>query len=115
MADSYTERKKKGKQYKDADYEARKQRAFAEGVKTLFVTCALCGRNRPMHDRWGKNAEFIVKPDYFLIQARYSYGRGSGFFLKDDESLSVDQVKKEYPEIYDNIKKSVQELAKIFK
>ena len=111
----YIERKKKIREHRDKTYEERKAKAFATGKKVLFVTCPLCGRGRPMQDRWGNKAKFKVKPEYFIIQARYGSGRASGFFLKDDESLGIDDVKKEYPGIYNNIKRSVQQLAKLFK
>jgi len=114
VEEPYLKIKERKRQAKDKTYEERKARALSEGVKVLFVTCPLCGRGRPMKDRWGKEAAFNVKPDYFLIQARYGAGRGSGFFLKEDESLKIKEVKKEYPEIYENLKKSIKELSKVF-
>lgn len=99
----------------DEERSNLRNRAFAEGTKSLFVTCPMCGRNRPLKDKWGKGAHFVVKPDYALIQARYSIGRGSGFFLKEDESLSIDQVKDEFPEIYEEIKAAVEQLHDLFK
>jgi len=110
----YRERKKESRSERDKTYENRKKKALAEGQITLFLTCPLCGLNRPL-ERWGKQITFQVKPDYFLIQARSSRGRGSGFFLNSKESMKIEEVKKKYPELYDNIKKSIKELNKIFK
>lgn len=114
MEDIYRERKKEIRSERDKTYEDRKKQALAEGQITLFLTCPLCGLNRPLK-RWGKEARFQVKPDYFLIQARSSRGRGSGFFLNLKESMKIEEVKQEYPELYENIKKSIKELNKIFK
>jgi hypothetical protein len=114
-AETYLERKKKSREKRDETYDARKKKALSEGKKVLFITCPLCGRGRPLKIQGKKQVRFVVKPDYFLVQARYGAGRGSGFFLRDDESLSVADVKKHYPALYKNLKESIGELAKIFK
>ena len=102
------------RQRKDESYKERRDRALKEGNLTLFATCPLCGLNRPLKRR-GETIEFVVKPDYFLIQGRRSHGKGSGFFLSDQDSLKINQVKEKYPELYNNIRSCIKELNKIFK
>jgi hypothetical protein len=114
MAKSYRELKEEKRRKRNESYKERKNRALKEGSLTLFITCPLCGLNRPLK-RWGKAIEFIVKPDYFLIQGRRSHGKGSGFFLSDQDSLKINQVKEKHPELYNNIRSCIKELNKIFK
>ena len=115
MADDNTIRlREEARQRKQRTYEDRKAIAFSSGTKVLYVTCPLCGRSRVLTDNWGNTASFNVKEDFAIIQVRYGGGRGIGFFIKPDECLSISEVKEQYPEIYDNLKSSIQELAQIF-
>jgi hypothetical protein len=67
------------------DYEERRDLALAKGVRTDYVVCPLCLRNVPL--RFWRKKPLEERP--FLIEARYSYGRRSGFFLNEDESLRL--------------------------
>ncbi len=100
---------------RDLTYEERKEEALAFGKKVLYITCPLCGRNRVLNPHEKDQTRFEVKPDFLLIQARYGGGRGSGFFLNKDESLSLEEVKEQYPDLYENIKRELARLIAIFK
>ena len=95
------------------DYQERKSKAYASGSRVEYVTCPLCGRNRPLI-MWNKETRFEVKPDYAIIQVRYGGGRGSGFFLSESESVKLDRLKQEYPELFENLKSEIEKLHKIF-
>ena len=68
--------------------------------------------NRPL-ERWGKPTRFKVKPDYAIIQVRYGGGRGRGFFLNLDESVTLKELKDQYPDIFKNLKTEVEKLYEI--
>ena len=90
--------------------DARKQKALA-GTRVLYLTCPLCGLNRPLSSYKG-SATFQVKPDYAIIQVRYGGGRGSGFFLAEEESISLSDLKATNPEVELNLKTEVLALVK---
>ena len=100
---------------RDRTVEERKQHALAFGTRVLYITCPLCGRNKPLNPHEREQTRFEVKPDFFLIQVRYGGGKGSGFFLNKEESLSIEEVKEEYPDLYENLKEQVALLSEIFK
>ena len=105
MAQQYQEA---SKQRKEATYEERREKAL-KGTRVLYLACPLCGRNRPL-EMWGKETRFEVKPDYAIIQARYCGGRGTGFFLKLEESVTLEALEREYPEVYENLRGEVEKL-----
>ncbi len=76
---------------KDETYEIRRDLALAKGTKVLFMVCPLCGMNRPVRRRRGPPI-FISDPAFF-IQARYTMGRASGYFLNEDESIRLGDPK----------------------
>ena len=100
---------------RDETYEERKQDALEFGTKVLYITCPLCGRNRVLHPHKQPQTRFEVKPDYLLLQARYGGGKGSGFFLNKEESLSIEEVKEQYPELYENLQRELARLVDLFK
>ena len=100
---------------RDLTVEERKQHALAFGTRVLYIVCPLCGRNRPLNPHEREQTRFEVKPDFALIQVRYGGGKGSGFFLKEEESLSIEEVKEQYPDLYENLKEQVVRLSKILK
>lgn len=76
---------------KEETYEERKALAFAKGTRVDFMVCPLCGMNRPIRRRRGPPV-FISDPEFF-IQARYTFGRESGYFTNEDESLKLGDPK----------------------
>ena len=100
---------------RDRTYENRREEALAFGTRVLYITCPLCGRNRVLNPHEREQTRFEVKPDFFLIQVRYGGGKRSGFFLNKEESLSIAEVKEQYPDLYENLKEQVVLLSKIFK
>lgn len=99
---------------RQATYEERRAKALAEGTKVLFLTCPLCGRNRPLETYKG-SSRFEVKPDYAIIQVRYGGGRGIGFFLSEDESIKLEDLRSTHPEVLENLKEMIGKLYEIFK
>ena len=97
---------------RDETYETRRNKALSQGTRVEFITCPLCGRNRPL-EMWGNEVRFEVKPDYAIIQVRYGGGRGSGFFLNENESVKLEEMKEKYPELYINLKNEVFKLNEI--
>ena len=83
-------------------YEERRAKA-SSGARIEYLTCPLCGRNRPLI-MWGKQTRFEVKPDYAIVQVRYGGGRGVGFFLSLEESINIEDLEREYPKVYENLK-----------
>lgn len=109
-----TEIRERRHEEKMATYEARKAEALATGTRVLYLTCPLCGLNRPL-DTYKGRADFEVKPDFAIIQVRYGGGRGRGFFLSEDESVNLEGLKEEFPEVFDNLKEEIEKLYEIFK
>ena len=99
-------------QKKQATYEERKAKALS-GTKVLYLTCPLCGLNRPLTTYKG-DTRFQVKPDYAIIQVRYGGGRGIGFFLSEGESIKLEDMRSTYPEVLDNLKEQISQLHSIF-
>ena len=97
---------------RDETYEERRARALAEGARVEFLTCPLCGLNRPLQ-RWGRPTRFQVRPDYAIIQVRYGGGRGMGFFLSENESTKLEDLRRTHPEIFDNLKDEITKLYEI--
>lgn len=100
--------------------ENRKEIALKEGKPFVYVTCPLCGLNRILHKhekgriRFGN---FDLKKGYF-IQVRYVRGgRGSGFWLNPEESLTLKDAipLQEYRDLLLQIKKRSQELVRVLK
>jgi len=87
-------------------YEERRAKA-SSGARIEYLTCPLCGRNRPLI-MWGKQTRFEVKPDYAIIQVRYGGGRGVGFFLSLEESINIEDLEREYPKVYENLKGEIE-------
>jgi len=87
-------------------YEERRAKA-SSGARIEYLTCPLCGRNRPLI-MWGKQTRFEVKPDYAIIQVRYGGGRGVGFFLSLEESINIEDLEREYPKVYENLKDEIE-------
>ena len=100
------------RKHRQDTYEARKAQALTEGVDVHYLTCPLCGRGRPLNAEWRKGGEtrFEFKPDYFLIQHRKGGGRGIGFFLVPEGSLTLEEANMEHPEIISNLKQEAQRL-----
>jgi len=98
---------------REATYEERKTKA-AGGARVLYLTCPLCGLNRPLETYKG-SSKFQVKPDYAIIQVRYGGGRGIGFFLNEGESVKLPELRSAYPEVLENLREQIQELYELFK
>ncbi|MHC1628265.1 MAG: hypothetical protein ACXQTI_05500 [Candidatus Nezhaarchaeales archaeon] len=109
MSRHYQERSRR---LRDATYEERKAKALTEGTRVEYLTCPLCGLNRPL-EKWGKPTVFKVKPDYAIIQVRYGGGRGRGFFLNEKESIKLEDLKNHYPDVFENLKEEVEKLYEI--
>lgn len=99
-------------QKKQATYDERKAKAMA-GTRILYLTCPLCGLNRPLKTYKG-DTKFQIKPDYAIIQVRYGGGRGVGFFLSQDESIKLEELRGTYPEVLENLKHQIAELHRVF-
>jgi Na+-transporting NADH:ubiquinone oxidoreductase subunit NqrE len=110
MAEKYREL---SHQRREANYEDRKAKAMT-GAKVLFLTCPLCGLNRPLKTYKG-NTRFEVKRDYAIIQVRYGGGRGIGFFLAEDESIKLKDLMEEYPDVLGNLKEQLIALVQVFR
>lgn len=104
--------REESRQRRQATREERKAKAMS-GRRVEFLTCPLCGFNRPLETYKG-GAKFQVRPDYAIIQVRYGGGRGSGFFLSLEESTKLDKLKESYPDIYLNLKEQVDKLHEAF-
>ena len=109
---SVDERRKKSHDRRTATYDDRKAKAM-QGARVLFLTCPLCGLNRPLHTYKG-STRFQVRPDYAIIQVRYGGGRGLGFFLAEDESIKLMDLKDTHPDVFENLKEEVIQMAKTF-
>jgi len=104
---SYRERR-------DETAQERRQYALEQGTRTQYLTCPLCGRNRPLKD----STRFEVKPDYALVQTRAGGGEimtqhggmSVGWWLVEDESLSMEEVREQYPEVWANLIEEVGRL-----
>ena len=107
--------RKEGLAEKEKSFYDRQRNAFSGGHKVLFVTCPLCGRNRPI-TTWKGKTIFKAKPDYAIVQTRYiGGGKGhGGFFLKEDESVFIEGLAALFPDIYDNLKREIRTLYKMF-
>ena len=90
----------------ELSYEERRAKA-SSGARIEYLTRPLCGRNRPLI-MWGKQTRFEVKPDYAIIQVRYGGGRGVGFFLSLEESINIEDLEREYPKVYENLKGEIE-------
>lgn len=99
---------------REASYQQRKAEALSRGARVLYLTCPLCGLNRPLETYKG-TTRFEVKPDYAVIQVRYGGGRGIGFFLSEDESIKLEDLRSTHPEVMDNLKEQIEQLHEIFK
>lgn len=97
---------------KAATYEERRAQALS-GTKVLYLTCPLCGLNRPLKTYKG-STQFQVKPDYAIIQVRYGGGRGIGFFLSEEESIKLEDLRDTHPKVFDNLKEQITILHEIF-
>ena len=122
----YKNIKQRKRELKDRTREARKAKAFADGKRVIFLACPLCGRNRPLESHTQGRAGFQFTPEHFIIQVRYGGGRftteekddkghsigvGLGFFINDSESLTLEEMKAEYPDIIENLKEEVKKIA----
>jgi len=99
---------------KAATYEERKAKALSEGTRVEYISCPLCGRNRPLIV-WDEETRFEVKPNYAIVQVRYGGGRGIGFFLNEEESIYLQSMREQYPELLDNLKEEIAKLYELFK
>lgn len=97
------------------DKEERRQRAIKTGKRFESVVCPLCLKAR-VGQVW--KDEFIFKPDPNpeVIQVRYSLGgRGcGGFFKNPKESIRMDVLKQNKPEVWKSLKFSVNTISKMF-
>lgn len=111
----YYRRKEEVRRRREETLLVKKVKAMLSGKKVFYVTCPLCGLNKPMI-QWGKKiTPFQIKPDYFIIQCRKGGGRGIGFFLVPEESTKIEDLPKKYPEIWENLKQNVYKLYEIIK
>ena len=109
--EEYIAYKKRKRAKKDATYELRKQKALAEGTRINFMVCPLCGMGRSTKRHLSGPPSFIeATPDTVFMQARYGGGYGRGFFMNEEESVTLEYAKEHYPEHYDALKKSVAHL-----
>jgi hypothetical protein len=101
----------RSRQLRDLTYDERKKISLKEGKEVTFLTCPLCGRNRPLNI-WGRRAVFEFKPDYAIIQIRKGGGRGYGFFLVLDKSLKLNDPEflEKYWDVFLNLKEEVRKL-----
>lgn len=98
--------------------EEKRRHAFEHGKRVEYLTCPLCGRNKPLHT-WKGKTSFVIKPDYAIIQVRYGggkdeSGKGIGFWLKLEESTNLSKLSANYPEVFENLKDSIIELYESF-
>lgn len=99
---------------REATYEERRSKAIATGARVLYVTCPLCGLDRPLETYKGVT-RFQVKTDFAIIQVRYGGGRGIGFFLNESESVKPEDLRNTYPEVLDNLREMIEQLHETFK
>jgi len=105
--------KELSKRWKEETYEERRKLAFQHGHRHKYITCLLCGRNFPLKI-WGKRKKFEVKPDFAVITTRVGGGRSIGYFLDEKENVYLKDLKKQYPEIYANLKEQIKKLYDLF-
>jgi hypothetical protein len=76
-------------------------------VKAYFLRCPLCGFSRSFKKYEDLRARFDWDLDNFqIIQAREVIGgggRGGGNIITLDEGLTIDEAKREIPDILDQI------------
>lgn len=88
-----------------ADRKIREAQALKDGTEVTFLTCVLCGRNRPL-----KNFKFNVKPDYAVVTVRKGGGRRRGFFRLENRDVYMKDLPKLYPDVWANLKENVEKL-----
>lgn len=96
---------------KEATREQRRQKAMAGAGPIWYITCALCGRSRPLK-LWGKTASFKVKPDYAIITGRFGGGNKIGFFRDPNSDVSWDMLSTDprFKEIWKNLRTEIHAL-----
>ncbi|MBW2671928.1 MAG: C2H2-type zinc finger protein [Deltaproteobacteria bacterium] len=92
-----------------ATREARKRKAIAMGTMVPHLACPLCGLSRVAH-----RLPSSPPLDGYAYQARYTYGRGSGYFINEEESVKWAELKEKAPELYERYKMLVAELSAFF-
>ena len=90
----------------EKDYDVRKAQALKNGKEAVFLTCPLCGVNRPLQ-KLGKDNWFKVKTDYAIITVHKGGGRRIGFFRIEDRDVKLEDLQKKYPEVWENLFESV--------
>ena len=88
------------------DYDRRKAQALTKGKEATFLTCPLCGINRPLK-MWGKDTRFGVKPDYAILTVRKGGGRRIGFFRLEDRDVKLADLWEQNPEVWKNLFENV--------
>ena len=124
--EQYKNIKLRKRELKDRTREARKAKALADGKKVIYLACPLCGRNRPLKSHTLGRAAFQFDPEHKIIQVRYGGGRftteekddkghsigvGLGFFINEAESLTLEEMKEQYPVIIENMKEEVERIS----
>lgn len=95
------------------DKAIRRAKALVDGKEVVFLTCPLCGKNRPLQNKKGEKARFQIKPDYALITTRKGGGRRIGFFRLPDKDVNLTELKELYPDVFWNLYDNVKELFDI--
>ena len=99
--------------------ENRKRKAIGEGIARTYIVCPLCGLNRVLV-KWEKGrirfGNFDLKNSFF-IQTRYVRGgRGSGFWLNENESRRISEITddNEFRDLLVQIKNQCQAILNYF-
>jgi len=119
--DRYISVKARKRAERDRTYEIRRQHALEHGTTIKSLVCPLCGLSRPLDSHRGRNTFIIYDQNRPLIQTRKGggriiiedRGRGVGFFLVEEESFTLDEMQEHYPEVYENLRESVEHLAEL--
>ncbi len=70
-----------------------REQVLATGTKIEFIVCPLCSKNRKLTRYKGEQVRFDSYDfDRPIIQIRYGGGRGSGFWMNEAESLTIQQI-----------------------
>jgi len=115
----YIDKKRRVREDRDRTYEERRAYALQHGTRITYLMCPLCGKRQPLRRHRGQTQFILYDPEHPLIQVsigggRYHDGSGVGFFLLRDESLTLEEMREEYPEVYENLRSAVLHLVGFF-
>ncbi len=107
-------KKKVSSKYEGMSKEEKRELVISEGSESLYVSCPLCGFNRPL----GKYETGVVKfsnidlDRFHILVTRVGGGLGSGFFKVPESSHILQEVKQmpEYNYLTEDIKLQVKKI-----